>query len=67
MTQAKDKHAHVKLMKNVGKTGMMATPPGISIPSDTRLIKKRLVCEGRGRLERFAVLSLPNEHSEVER
>jgi len=65
--KAKDKHVNVKLTANVNTLGMMATPPGVRISSSEGLIKKRLVCEGRGRLERFAVLSLPDEQSEVER
>ena len=60
--KAKDKHVHVNLLENVQKEGLINTPPQVQIAKSDKIYKRQLICQGRGRIEKFAVLSFGKEN-----
>ena len=44
----------------------MVTPPGVTFSNDQEVVKKFLMSDGRGRIEKFAIIAQPKDTDGVD-
>ena len=56
---------HVNLLQNTSLENMV-TPPGVTFSKSQEVVKRHLMCDGRGRIEKFAVIAQPKDTDGVD-